>query len=424
MPFTPKDYVDIGLGIIGTGADIYNTITSSKNADKAYDLNKAALQQNDALAREQLNLLDKQNKEQNAIARENIDWQKNIAQQNFGLQQNQFDYQKRLNTLQMEREDNAIQRQVADLQAAGFSPLMASGGSPSSPLSSGSAPQYDVSGVSAAQGSYLQLAQQYAQLKQDSMNSHRSAKVQAYQSMASSKQASSFALANLVRGIKQDLNQQYWNIQNYRLNAEHQTKQNELLDEQIKTARASRNWNESHGWRNNNISSWLVSMLDNFMTPQEAANKVQELIDVAKEKGPEKAKEIIKELKNVAPDVKKSMEIQVDNLLDETKDKITKTVQPVIDFIDSSDMKKSVLTSQAFNAAFSNSKQYDYDSYFPWQKKVNQRRKSDIYKYLGQFYDEHRKWFGTKIDRATFQNFSTNQLKEFKNNPKEFIKNY
>lgn len=207
MGFTPKDYIDLGLGIINTGTDIYNTITSSKNADKAYELNKTALQQNDKLAREQLNLLDKQNQVQNEIARENIDWQKNIAQQNFGLQQNQFDYQKRLNALQMEREDNAIQRQVADLQAAGFSPLMASGGSPSSPLSSGSAPQYEISGVSAAQGSYLQLAQQYAQLKQDSMNNHRSAKVQAYQSMASSKQASSFALANLVRGIKQDLNQ-------------------------------------------------------------------------------------------------------------------------------------------------------------------------------------------------------------------------
>lgn len=418
------DYLNPFSGILSAGADITSAILGYKGQKQANNINQQALEQNDKLAREQLTLLDKQNQEQNAIARENIDWQKSIAQQNFGLQQNQFDYQKRLNALQIEREDNAIQRQVADLQAAGFSPLMASGGSPSSPLSSGSAPQYDVSGVSAAQGSYLQLAQQYAQLKQDSMNSHRSAKIQAMQNMASSKQASGFALANLIRGVKQDLNQQYWNIQNYRLNAEHQTKQNELLDEQIKTAKAQRKWNNVHGWRNNNISSWLVSMLDNYMTPQQAANKVQEILEVAKYKGPEKAKEIIQELKNVTPEIKKNIEAQVDNMIDETKEKITKTVQPVIDFIDSSDMKKSVITSQAFNTALRQSKSYDYDSYFPWQKNQNKSRKTDIYKYLGQFYDEHRKWFSTKIDRATFQNFSTKQLQEFKNNPKEFIKNY
>ena len=62
------------------------------------------------------------------------------AQQNLAMQQQQFEYQQQLNNLQMEREDTAWQRSVADMQKAGLSPLNASA-SQTSGLTAGTAPQ-------------------------------------------------------------------------------------------------------------------------------------------------------------------------------------------------------------------------------------------------------------------------------------------
>lgn len=59
----------------------------------------------------------------------NRETQKDINASNLAFAQKQFDYQKQLNTLQMQREDNAVQRRAADLQAAGMNRLMAAGSS-------------------------------------------------------------------------------------------------------------------------------------------------------------------------------------------------------------------------------------------------------------------------------------------------------
>lgn len=57
---------------------------------------------------------------------------------NLQFQREQFDYQKTLNELQMEREDTAFQRQALDAQSVGINPMALAGGNgaPSSALSS------------------------------------------------------------------------------------------------------------------------------------------------------------------------------------------------------------------------------------------------------------------------------------------------
>lgn len=48
---------------------------------------------------------------------------------NLAFAREQFDYQRRLNELTMFREDNAVQRRVADLENAGFNKRLAVGAS-------------------------------------------------------------------------------------------------------------------------------------------------------------------------------------------------------------------------------------------------------------------------------------------------------
>ena len=99
-------------------------------------------------------------KEQNdkllGLQEKNLALNEKTASMNFDLSQRQFEYQKQLNQLQMDREDTAFQRQVADLKAAGLSPLMVAGsGATSAPLTSAQAPQMDISGINQALSNYV-----------------------------------------------------------------------------------------------------------------------------------------------------------------------------------------------------------------------------------------------------------------------------
>lgn len=62
---------------------------------------------------------------------------------NYNQQSKQFEYQKELNKLQMQREDTQYQRTVNDMRQAGLSPLAMQGLNSSSPLTSAVAPQFD-----------------------------------------------------------------------------------------------------------------------------------------------------------------------------------------------------------------------------------------------------------------------------------------
>lgn len=101
------DMLGIGTAISGIANSISNGITSSKNYKE----------------------------------------QKRQYEENMKFQREQFEYQKQLNQLQMEREDNAVQRRSADLKAAGINRLMADG--QSAAASGGSSTSF--SGTEAAQ---------------------------------------------------------------------------------------------------------------------------------------------------------------------------------------------------------------------------------------------------------------------------------
>lgn len=75
--------------------------------------------------------------------------QHEIALKNYQLDVDKFNYQKELNQLQMDREDKAYQRKVADIVAAGGNPALAfeGAGSVSSPLTSADAPHFDGAGI-------------------------------------------------------------------------------------------------------------------------------------------------------------------------------------------------------------------------------------------------------------------------------------
>lgn len=202
------------------------------------------------------------------FANRQLQSQIDIANQNFGLQQQQFQYQKDLNVLQMQREDTAFQRQMADLTKAGFSPLAAIGGNGAAAgsLNAGTAPQLDASGIATASGQYLDLARQYASLHADLSSKNRELQ-----------QGAAFAIAQMKQDALfkgQSLATESFNAA---VNARNKRLQNQSLQEDIQTKKYANKWYEEHGYSQTTLATVLSDFL-NRDDIKEAKNKFMDII--------------------------------------------------------------------------------------------------------------------------------------------------
>lgn len=168
---------------------------------------------------------------QTQIAEDTLTLNKDISQQNFDLSKEQFEYQKELNNTLMEREDTAWQRTIADLQAAGLSPLAATSGASAAPLTSAPAPQKDISGINTALGNMLGA---YNDIFNRRLNRQQ------------------FALQSAV-----NTSEMYTRLAESKLNRDYIKLQTDYLEDK-------RNWENIHGFRDLNWKSELVGFLENI----------------------------------------------------------------------------------------------------------------------------------------------------------------
>lgn len=246
-----------------TGAEAAKEQTQMALGESARQFNENLQFQKD-LYDSEFNWQQEQFGKQLDFANRNLDMNSEVANDNLALQQSAFDYQKQLNATQMEREDSAMQRQIADLQASGFSPLAALGGSgsASNPLSSGNAPQMDFSGVNQASGAYLDMARQYASLHSQATQNYMSGRNQAAINHNSQVLGARTALAQMKADLHfkgQNMATQYFNAA---INASNARLQRDYMREQIKTKKYENNWYDEHGYQLKTMATVLSDFLN------------------------------------------------------------------------------------------------------------------------------------------------------------------
>lgn len=224
------------------------------------DLAKRQQEWNEQFSTKQLEEQQRQFEKSNELAQQNLAYQQEYAEKNFNLQQQSYLDQKAENALMREREDTAYQRQVEDLKQAGLSPLMASNGASSAGTSVGSAPQYDMSGVSTAQGSLIQLAQEYAELRNMAQGNYANRRQNAVNQQIAAREV----LAQSMLNRRQQGMNFGMQIANYKMALKDFDIRKRQAEEAIRAAKWQNHWNEIHGNWKSDIAKALYSLASNI----------------------------------------------------------------------------------------------------------------------------------------------------------------
>lgn len=249
-----------GAGWKGSAGAFIDTLTGKTEKDhleRADALAEAEFEFQKSSHAEELEWQKEQFAKSQEMAQKNLDFQTDVAEKNFGLAQDTFAAQQRENEIARQREDTAYQRQVADLKAAGLSPLAVSGGAAASNMQVGTAPQYDAQGVTAAQGSMIQLAQEYAQLRNMAQGQYLTRR----QAAVNERIGAAMALSDLSRERRINFQNMAMSTANLSMQYNRLRKENAYTDELIKNAQDTRTWSNKYGWRNLNNFAVLGAAL-------------------------------------------------------------------------------------------------------------------------------------------------------------------
>lgn len=281
-----SDSVALLNGSMNTLAQLHSTNVVHDDTEEALKLNQAqfedTMREQQRQYNENLDFLKNQNAQQmdfasrnlNAnidIANRNFDLQSEAYNKNLELQNRQFNYQKELNNTQMEREDTAMQRAVADYKAAGFSPLAALGSpAASSALSSAGASninpaQYEVSGINTASGQYADFAKQYSALAYQARQDYSNRRTELSEKHNADILASRITLAKM----RQDMRLGYASLANQvfnsAVNARNARAQYDYIQEQKSYLEDKHKWEEDNGYRGQTASQVLVNAITEYL---------------------------------------------------------------------------------------------------------------------------------------------------------------
>lgn len=240
---------------------------------------------------EQMDFANRQLQANQDIANQNFNLSKEYQEKNFGLQQQAFDYQKFLNSTMMEREDNAIQRQIADYTAAGFSPLAAIGGNGAAAGSMSThspsqinAPQYDMSGINQAAGVYADFAKQYSALSMTARQDFSRNRSQLAEKHNSEITASRIALQQMRADMRYKNQAASTQLFNAAVNYKDSLLNREYVRQQTDSLKKETSWNEKHGYRNTNPYSDIARAIESIIPALEKNHpKVNEVTEKVKE---------------------------------------------------------------------------------------------------------------------------------------------
>lgn len=234
-------------------------------------------------------------------ARQDAEDAKQAQKENLALQKEAFNYQKYLNQTQMDREDTAHKRELEDYLSMGFSPLAVLGGSgaSSTSLQSASAPQKDMKDYLSAKERKHQIAMQRSEaiLRNNQLNNEilrtNLQSIQLHNSIYDAKKQRELQARGLSAteyknyldymglGIQQQ--QTLSNIaRNNSLNMLDSAQiarlqqQNALDAEYILSSSQEREWNKTHGYRNQALENYLITLLDNKIDEKDFFQEIKD----------------------------------------------------------------------------------------------------------------------------------------------------